>query len=138
MRKAIIAANFLVLLLGLSCQDNGAAKSAETAAIVKTATAYAQALKTRLAAAPPTATATTVPKPTPYPMIVANTGGLGVFIRRTPSMADRIKAWVDGTVMMVTGKEADGEGRKWLRAQDPDGNVGWIPAEYLALPKTTP
>lgn len=64
--------------------------------------------------------------------VVANTDGMGVFVRQTRIMADKIKAWPDGTIMRVTGGEVEGEGRKWLQAEDPDGNVGWIPAEYLA------
>ena len=82
----------------------------------------------------PTPTATPMP-PTPTPegglVQVANTDRMGVYIRRTPRMADRIIAWPEGTVLEVIGPDVEAEGRKWKHVRDPRGNEGWVPAEYV-------
>lgn len=88
---------------------------------------------------PPTATPTQ-PPPTPTvaaTWIVGNTGGDGVFIRRTPDMDDKIKAWPDGTEMVVVGSDVTEDDRIWRNVQDPDGNVGYVPADYLVVPEGT-
>ena len=69
--------------------------------------------------------------------IVGNTGGDGVYIRRTPNMEDRIKAWPDGTEMPVIGPDIRSQGRVWKSVEDPDGNVGYLPAEYAICPDPT-
>ena len=65
--------------------------------------------------------------------VVANTGGDGVYIRRTTDMADRIKAWPDGTEMVVVGPDVTVEGRPWRNVRDPDGNEGFVPVQYLVV-----
>lgn len=70
------------------------------------------------------------PPPRP-PLRVGNTGGIGVFLRATPRLADRLRAWPDGTPMLPTGRETEAEGRRWLEVRDPSGTIGWIPAIYL-------
>lgn len=83
--------------------------------------------------APQPATATPVPPtPTPSIWIVANTGGQGVYIRRAPATGERIRAWPDGTRLERAGEDRVSEGRTWRQIKDPAGNVGWVPAEYLA------
>ncbi len=61
---------------------------------------------------------------------VANTGGTGVFLRRTPNMNDRVRAWADGTPLKVIGADTNVEGVDWKNVQDPAGNQGWIPVQY--------
>jgi poly-gamma-glutamate capsule biosynthesis protein CapA/YwtB (metallophosphatase superfamily) len=65
-------------------------------------------------------------------LVVANTGGVGVYVRRTPSWADKIEAWPDGTRMTVVGLDGAGEGTVWKRVAAPDGVVGWVPVQYLS------
>ena len=72
------------------------------------------------------------PPPEQPPLRVANTGGIGVYVRASPRMADRLRAWPDGTIVLPTGQEAEAEGRQWREVRDPAGTVGWIPAAYLA------
>ncbi|MHB1004952.1 MAG: hypothetical protein ACYC3S_04830 [Chloroflexota bacterium] len=67
----------------------------------------------------------------PTTLVVGNTGGDGVWIRRTPAMADRLRTWPDKTAMQVIGADQQAEGKVWKNVKDPAGNVGWIPAEYL-------
>jgi hypothetical protein len=100
------------------------------------------------AAMVPVAPATLIPTstvalpPTPAPtatspatwVLVGNTGGVGVYLRRTPHMDDQLKAWPDGTSLKVIGPDVDGDGHHWKNVQDPDGNVGWVPAEYVLVP----
>lgn len=62
---------------------------------------------------------------------VANTGGVGVYIRRTPVLSDHIRAWAEGAVMEQVGPDAIGEGIRFVNVRDPDGNIGWVPAAYL-------
>jgi hypothetical protein len=92
--------------------------------------------------AQPQPTATAAPQPTPtaapaQPQVgakykVVNTNGDGVYIRRTPAQADRIVPWPDNTLMEYAGEQTDNEGIHWAKMKDPRGNVGWVPAQYLA------
>ena len=66
----------------------------------------------------------------PMYVMVANTDGEGVFIRKTPYMADRLVSWPDATLMEVIGEGRESEGRHWVNVRDPDGREGWLPAEY--------
>jgi len=90
--------------------------------------------------ASPTIAPTSAPSPTPQSeiLMVDNTGGLGVYVRRAPGSDDRIRAWPEKTLMVVVGPDQDVQGRKWRNVRDPSGNVGWVPAEFLAVPPATP
>jgi hypothetical protein len=89
---------------------------------------------------PPAVTPTpTPPPPTPTPPggtpvklgYVGNTGGDGVYLRRTPRLNDRTQAWADFTALVLLGAEADGDGQHWLQVRDPKNNVGWVPAQFV-------
>ena len=81
------------------------------------------------------------PTPEPLPSVpaapsvgawrVANTDGDGVYLRRTPRMADKLRAWPEGTPLRSLGEQAQGDGRAWHRVQAPDGSTGWVPATYV-------
>src|SRR5438067_1069159 len=58
---------------------------------------------------------------------VANTGGQGVFLRRTPTLADHLVAWPDGTRLDSLDETVRGDGLDWQKVRDPRGNVGYIP-----------
>jgi hypothetical protein len=83
-----------------------------------------------------TTSLTPTPEPEPTPaspptfVRVANTGGDGVFLRRTPRSGDRLVAWNEGTVMEIIGEDREAEGVIWKHVKDPKGNSGWIPAQY--------
>ncbi len=74
--------------------------------------------------------------PRPVSLVVANTEGQGVFIRRNPSATDKIRAWPERTVMILIGEDRQAEGRRWRNVRDPAGNEGWVPADYLVSPPT--
>lgn len=79
----------------------------------------------------PSPAAQRAPAPNQGTLRVANTGGDGVFLRRTPSLDDRAIAWNDGTPMRVVGEPVKGDGIEWLPVEDPRGNRGFIPRQYL-------
>lgn len=79
---------------------------------------------------PSPATATPVPD-TPQIMVVGNTDGQGVFLRRTPHLDDKLKPWVDGSKMEIVGAPVDSDGHRWMKVRAPDGAEGYIPLEYL-------
>src|ERR1700694_3519301 len=61
---------------------------------------------------------------------VGNTEGQGVYLRRTPHDQDKLKAWPDGTVLVVVAQDVESEGQTWKHVRDPDGTVGYVPAEF--------
>jgi hypothetical protein len=61
---------------------------------------------------------------------VGNTDGQGVFVRKTPVMADRLRAYPDGTALTITGNDVDGDGQHWHQVTTPDGVEGYVPAMY--------
>jgi hypothetical protein len=104
---------------------------------------------TQAAAAPtssPTiarAAASAIPSPSPSPrptatsepakadtVWVGNTDGQGVFVRKTPVMADRIRAYPDTTALTIVGDDVDGDGQHWKHIKTPDGLEGYVPAMY--------
>ena len=96
---------------------------------------------------PPTITPTPTLSPTitltPVSALyeVGNTDGDGVYLRESAGGDKRIKAWPDRTVMKVIGPDTLIDGRLWRYVQDPDGNEGYIPVEYLVKhvqPTATP
>jgi Bacterial SH3 domain len=61
---------------------------------------------------------------------VGNTDGEGVYVRNTPVMADRNKAYPDGTELTIIGDDVDGDGQHWKHVRTPDGLEGYVPAMY--------
>ena len=68
-------------------------------------------------------------------LVVGNTDGEGVYLRRTPSMDDRLEPYEDGTWMRVIGPDREAEGRRWKHVSAEDGLVGFVPAQYLVPPR---
>jgi hypothetical protein len=82
---------------------------------------------------PALATATTRPvtaTPTPRPLVVAGSGQ-GLFLRVEPGQGAVIRAYPDGATIVPLGESTTLEGRRWLRVRAPDGQEGWMAAEYL-------
>src|SRR5207253_880323 len=61
---------------------------------------------------------------------VGNTDGEGVYVRRTPAMADRARAYVEGTPLTIIGDDVDGDGQHWKHVRMPDGLEGYVPSMY--------
>jgi hypothetical protein len=62
---------------------------------------------------------------------VANTDGEGVHLRAAPRVGVSLQAWAEGTIFEVVGNDASGDGHRWKRVRDPNGQFGWIAAEYV-------
>ena len=63
-------------------------------------------------------------------MYVGNTDGEGVYIRNTPTMDDKARAYPDGTALTIIGDDVDGDGQHWKHVRTPDGLEGYVPAMY--------
>ena len=104
---------------------------------VATAVARAKAAATGTALAG----AGAAPVTTADVVYVGNTGGIGVFLRRTPQATDRLKAYPDNTRLVVIGPDVGAEGRSWRHVRAPDGVEGYVPAQYTSgqpVPTATP
>ncbi len=137
MKRAILSVMSFASMVSLAGCGTGASVIGPEATVQAQATSQAevQADIARIVATNE-AKALTAVSTTPEPdsrLVVANTDGEGVFLRRTPSAADKVKAWPEKTIMVRIGPVQEGEGRRWVNVRDPDGNEGWVPEEYLAL-----
>jgi len=86
---------------------------------------------------PPTATPAVQPAATPEPaasdtVYVGNTDGQGVYVRATPALADRTRAYADGTPLTIIGDDVEGDGLQWKHVRTPDGLEGYVPAMYTS------
>jgi hypothetical protein len=78
----------------------------------------------------PRPTATTAVVASTDTVWVGNTDGQGVFVRKTPAMADRLRAYADGTPLTIVGDDVDGDGQHWKHIKTPDGVEGYVPSIY--------
>lgn len=134
-----VSNNLLSLVGGIRIPLIGARTSAQPVDLIDTlagTTPQAVIAGTASAGSPAQGT-TAAATPTPAVEIrrVGNTGGLGVFLRRTPNVNDWIRAWVDNSEMIRLGDEVEAGGFRWLKVRDPAGNEGWIPEQYLLPPR---
>ena len=128
------AIGLAVVLTGCSALPGASPPTPTVAAPAPAPTVAATATR---ATAPPTATP--APKPTNTPeaqasaetVWVGNTDGEGVYIRKTPVMADRIQPYPDGTPLTIIGDDVDGDGQHWRNVRTPDGVEGYVPSIYL-------
>ncbi|MHB1134883.1 MAG: hypothetical protein ACYC4L_21135 [Chloroflexota bacterium] len=97
----------------------------------------APATPTLTVAATPTAVAVPTLSTVPPRLMVANTGGEGAMLRKTPG-GEAMRAWADGSLMQTVGADTVASGRTWRNVKDPVGNVGWIAADFLIVPPSTP
>lgn len=64
-------------------------------------------------------------------MVVANTSGLGVFLRASPD-GPVIGALPDGTPVILLPARVQGAGHIWAKVVEPHGNTVWVADEYLS------
>jgi hypothetical protein len=134
--RNVLGASSLAMVLsacgGLPGLTGSAPTSEPTAAptIVPTiARAAASAVPSPSPSPPPRPTPTTVVASTTT-VWVGNTDGEGVFVRKTPVMADRVRAYPDGTALTIVGDDVDGDGQHWKHVKTPDGLEGYVPSIY--------
>jgi hypothetical protein len=64
---------------------------------------------------------------------VANTGGDGLSLRRTPaSSGEQIAVLPEGTELTPTGQEQQADGRRWRQVRDTEGREGWVAADFVS------
>lgn len=68
---------------------------------------------------------------------VANTDGIGVYLRRSPAMDDLLHAVPEGTTLKLVGAEERRNGVVWRQVEDPTGVRGWVPAQYVRIEQGT-
>ena len=134
-----VVAVLVVLLLGGVAVLNRRGAAAPPATATAGERPQAGTTPTSQAGVPrPTATAVAPtpppaePRPTGRVFVVANTGGEGVFLRRTPRLGDRDTAYEDGTRLEQIGDDVTAEGILWRRVRAPDGKTGFVPAQYTS------
>jgi hypothetical protein len=70
--------------------------------------------------------------------LVSNTLGRGMALRTAPISREPGKVWPDGTRMVGLGAEQEAYGWTWRFVRAPDGNIGWMPSNYLVLDESAP
>jgi hypothetical protein len=79
----------------------------------------------------PTRTLTPTITPTLPPAVVIGTGGLGAFLRQSPT-GSTIGGVIDGQVLIVLGPPDLVEGQLWWHVRTGEGVEGWVLGSYLA------
>jgi hypothetical protein len=92
--------------------------------------AAASAVPSPSPAAKPTAPTAAPVVTKPETVYVGITDGQGVFVRKTPVMADRVRAYPDKTALTIVGDDVDGDGQHWKHVKTPDGLEGYVPSIY--------
>ncbi len=127
---------FIVLLLiiaGIALSRRaGTAGSPEPTAVVDTAAIEAPPPSTAatVIAVPATARATATAVFVAKTFIVANTGGDGVYLRRTTNLEDRDTPYIDGTQLIQIGPDEQANGITWRHVRTTDNKTGYVPAQY--------
>ena len=138
MRRVRVGFGLVALMLVTGCGIGTAAAPTPTtappAAAATSAPTAAQPAVSPVASAKPSVaaspTAAQKPSAAANTVYVGNTDGDGVYIRKTPVMADRVRAYPDGTALTIIGDEVDGDGQHWRHVRTPDGLEGYVPAMY--------
>lgn len=76
-------------------------------------------------------------------VVIADTDGQGLYLRRQPDWSSKWVAWREGTSLQVLATGLSGRGalpgitESWLQVRDPDGRVGYVPEQYTAVEPQT-
>lgn len=110
-----------------SATPSATATSTPTATATQTLTPTATPTSTQTATPSPTPTET----PTPVPAVIANTGGLGAFLRDAPG-GKVIAALPEGTPVAILYRREIANNMEWVEVRDAQGRIGWVAAQFLA------
>src|SRR4051812_1942485 len=78
------------------------------------------------------------PTPPPGGVVVANTDGDGVYLRRSPRLADRMKPYPERTILTVIARDREGTGLTCFPVAPPAAGQGWGPINLtIARPSPT-
>ena len=141
MARCRVVAGALLLLVGSSAcgllPGSQPAATVVPAAAAPTAAVSPVPTKPAATAAATVASPSAVAKPTATSasgalerVWVGNTDGEGVYLRKTPVMADRVKAYPDTTLLVIIDADVDGDGQSWHHVRAPDAVEGYVPVQY--------
>ena len=106
-----------------------------TPTLTPTATPRSTTTSTQTLTPTHTATPTQTPTPTPTststPVLayIANTGGLGIYLRDAPA-GKVIGALPEGSAVQILYQRETVNSREWIEIRDLFGRIGWITAEF--------
>ena len=80
----------------------------------------------------PTLTPTYTPTSTPVLAYIANTGGLGIYLRETPA-GKAIYALPEGSAVEILYQRETINNIEWVEIRDIFGREGWLPATFLVI-----
>jgi hypothetical protein len=80
----------------------------------------------------PTYTSTPTLTPTPVVAYIANTGGLGIYLRDTPD-GKIIGVLPQGAEVQILYQRETVNGITWIQIHDLFNRIGWIPINFLAI-----
>jgi len=130
--STVLLAATVLLLIACAAPPRQPATPTAGPVVIATAEPTAQPTATRPAPTPisPPTPPTTEPAGQAGTVQVANTGGEGLTLRRTPDGA-AIGTLPDGAALTPTGEEQPVGDRLWRRVRDAQGREGWVAAEFL-------
>ena len=132
-RNVLGAGGLVLVLSGCGAFGSAPAPTPEATIGPTTVPTVARAAASPVASPSPTQaprpTATTVAASADM-VWVGNTDGQGVFVRETPVMADRVRAYPDATPLTIVGDDVDGDDQHWKHVKTPDGLEGYVPSVY--------
>jgi|SRR5579859_4111593 len=135
--RTILGAGSLALVVS-ACGGVGGLIGSSPTAEPSVAATVTPTVARAAASAIPSPSPSPLPRPTATSVVsaptntvwVGNTDGQGVFVRKTPVMADRVRAYPDGTALTIAGDDVDGDGQHWKHVKTPDGLEGYVPSIY--------
>ncbi len=103
-----------------------------THTVVPTLTPTLSPTPTNTSTATLTPTPTSTLTPTPVLAYIANTGGLGIFLRQDPG-GKVIGALPEGSAIEILYQRKLLNGIEWIEIRDLFGRTGWIPVDFLVI-----
>ena len=130
--RRIVLVGVVCGLLSAACFGGNTQPTPEPVAAVTTVSSPVPTKPAAVAASPsPVAKPTATSAPAELTMVwVGNTDGEGVYLRETPSMDDRLRAYPDKTPLEIIDVDVDAEGQTWHHVRAPDGLEGYVPVMY--------
>jgi uncharacterized hydrophobic protein (TIGR00271 family) len=103
-----------------------------TFTVVPTLTPSLTSTPTNTSTLTPSYTPTLTPTPTPVLAYIANTGGLGVYLRQTPA-GKIIGALPEGSAVQILYQRETVNNIEWIEIRDLFARQGWVPAVFLVI-----
>lgn len=103
-----------------------------TITVIPTLTPSLTPTPTNTSTLTPTFTPTLTPTPTPVVAYIADTGGLGIYLRQSPA-GKIIGALPEGSEVQILYQRKTVNNIEWIEIRDLFGRQGWVPAVFLVV-----